>query len=143
MAGVLAVPAVAEGPHDKAIKARKAQMTLFSWNLGQLGAMAKEVIPYDAEAAQKAADNLVAVASLNGENMWPAGSDSTALPGQTRAKKEAWDTYPEVAGKHEDLVKAATELAASAGDGLDALKAAVGATGKTCGGCHKPFREEE
>ena len=33
--------ALADGHLDKAIKARKAQMTLYAFNLGVLGAMAK------------------------------------------------------------------------------------------------------
>jgi len=63
------------------------------------------------------------------------------MPGKTRAKVEAWTTYPEVANKHKALVDAATKLSAVAGDGLDALKGAIGPVGKSCGGCHKPFRE--
>ena len=143
IAGAVALPVLADGHLEKAIKARKAQMTLLSWNLGTLGAMAKGTTEYNAEAATAAANNLVAVATLNADGFWPQGTDSTAMPGKTRAKKEAWDTYPDVVKKHEAMVAAAQDLAAAAGGGLEGLKAAVGATGKTCGGCHKPFREEE
>ena len=38
-----------------AVKARKAVMQLYAYNLGQLGAMAKTTVPYDAEAASKSA----------------------------------------------------------------------------------------
>lgn len=135
--------AIADGHGEKAIKARKAQMQLYSWNLGALGAMAKGNVEYNAEAASKAAANLAALASMDQSTMWPQGTDSTAMPGKTRAKLEAWSTYPAVAKKDEEFVAAATELAKVAGDGLEALQAGVGMVGKTCGGCHKPYREEE
>ncbi|MEP3428833.1 MAG: cytochrome c, partial [Roseibium sp.] len=47
--------AFADGKFDNAIKVRKALMSLYAWNLGQLGAMAKGEVDYDAEAAKTAA----------------------------------------------------------------------------------------
>lgn len=135
--------AVANDPMEKAIKARKAQMQLYAWNLGQLGAMAKGAVAYDAAAATSAANNLLAVVSLDSMTMWPQGSDSTAMPGKTRAKVEAWTTWPAVGKKSEDMVAAATEMAAAAGGGLDSLKGAMGAVGQGCKGCHEDFREEK
>ncbi len=128
---------------EKAIKARKAQMQLYAWNLGQLGAMAKGAAEYDADAASSAADNLLALVSLKGGSMWPQGSDSTAMPGKTRAKAEAWTTYPAVVKKSEAMAAAAQQMAAAAGGGLDSLKGAIGAVGKGCKGCHEDFREEK
>ena len=145
-AAALAVTGMSAGADEaaeKAIKARKAQMQLYSWNLGALGAMAKGNVAYDAKAASSAANNLLALANLDAGSMWPQGTDSTAMPGKTRAKAEAWTTYPKVAEKGKEFNAAAVELASVAGNGLEALQAAVGAVGKTCGGCHKPFREEK
>lgn len=137
-----AAPTIAADPGvEKAIKSRKAEMALYSWNLGRLGAMAKGKVPYDAKVAAAAANNLLLVSKHDSNGLWPQGSDSTAMPGKTRAKAEAWTTYPEVANKHKDLVEAATKLSAVAGNGLDALKGAIGPVGKSCGACHKPFRE--
>ena len=135
--------AIADEAAEKAIKARKAQMQLYAWNLGQLGAMAKGAVPYDAEAAASAANNLLAVASLNAMSMWPQGTDSTAMPGKTGAKLEAWTTWPAVGKKSEALTEAATAMAAAAGGGLDALRGAIGPVGKGCKGCHEEFREKK
>ena len=135
--------AIANDPMEKAIKARKAQMQLYAWNLGQLGAMAKGAVPYDAAAASAAADNLLAVVSLNGMTMWPQGSDSTAMAGKTRAKVEAWTTWPAIGKKSEAMTAAATQMAAAAGGGLDSLKGAIGEVGKGCKGCHEEYREEK
>lgn len=130
----------ADAALEKAITARKGQMQLYSLHLGALGAMAKGTQPYDAKVAQSAANNLVMLSLLEGMLMWPKGSDSTEMPDQTRAKAEAWSTYPEVANKGKELTAAANALAAVAGDGLPALQGAIGDVGKSCGSCHKPFR---
>ena len=137
----VAMPAGAADPAvEKAIKSRKAQMVLYSWNLGRVSAMAKGQAPYDAKVAQGAADNLVALVNMDSAGLWTKGSDATAMPGKTRAKAEIWSTYPDVVEKSKAMKDAAAGLAAAAGNGLDALKAAVGPVGKSCGGCHKPFR---
>ncbi|MEP2704941.1 MAG: cytochrome c [Roseibium sp.] len=135
--------AFADGKFDNAIKARKALMSLYAWNLGQLGAMAKGEVDYDAEAAKTAAENIRGLATMNLGSAWPQGSDSTAFPGATRAKAEAWTTYPESANIHKALVEAATKMAMVAGDGLDQVRANMGAVGGTCSDCHKKFRETE
>lgn len=134
-------PVFADGHLEKAIEARKATMSLYSFNLGQLGAMAKGNVAYDATKASAAASNLAALAALDQGAMWPKGSDASAVPDKTRAKAEIWSTYPEVNEKSKALADASAAMAKVAGDGLPALQGAIGDVGKTCGGCHKPFRE--
>ena len=68
--------AVAAEPFAKEIKARKAVMQLYSFNLGILGSMAKGKMAYDAKKAQAAAENLAAAANMKGGAMWPKGSDN-------------------------------------------------------------------
>ena len=136
-------PSGADEAMEKAIKARKAQMQLYAWNLGQLGAMAKGAVEYDADAASAAANNLLALVSLKSGSMWPQGSDSTAMSGKTNAKVEAWTTWPAIGKKSEAMTAAATEMAAAAGGGLDSLKGAIGAVGKGCKGCHEEYREKK
>ena len=135
-----AAPAFADGHLEKAIAARQAVMSLYSFNLGQLGAMAKGDVAYDAAAASAAAGNLAALAALDQGAMWPQGSDATAMPDKTRAKAEIWSTYPDVSEKSKALADASAALAMVAGDGLPALQGGIGDVGKSCGGCHKPFR---
>ena len=139
----VAVPSMAQDPMEKAVKARQGNMQLRAWYIGTLGGMAKEKIPYDAEKAQAAADNLLAVINLDSSGQWPQGSDSKAMPGKSWAKVEAWTTYPESAEKGKVMKAAATAMAAAAGNGLGELQGAIGALGKSCGGCHKPFRQKK
>ncbi|MBT6094574.1 MAG: cytochrome c [Rhodospirillaceae bacterium] len=127
---------------SKQIKARKAVMQLYAFNVGQLAAMVKGKMPYDAAAASVAANNLLAAANMKQSAMWPKGSDASApgLDGKTRAKADIWSQYPKVAEAGKGLVAAATKMAAAAGNGVDGIKANFGAVGGACKACHKPFR---
>jgi cytochrome c556 len=60
---------------------------------------------------------------------------------ETRAKPEIWSDAAGFAGKLETLAAATPALVAAAKTGnAGAIGAALGKVGKTCGGCHKPFR---
>jgi cytochrome c556 len=85
-----ALPAFAEGEVDAAIKARKAQMTLFAFNLGPLGAMAKGTLPYDADMATKAATNLAILAKMDQSGIWLEGTDQMSAE-NTRALPDIWE----------------------------------------------------
>ncbi len=138
----LGAPAGIAGDFDKQIKARQAYMQIFSFNLGQLGAMAKGDAPYDAKAANAAAQNLLLAARMDNSAMWPKGSD-VEVPGhkgETRAKPEIWTTWPKVSEKHQDLTRALETMASVAGNGLGAMKGAMGGVGDGCKGCHESFR---
>ncbi len=131
------------GEMDKPVAARKAVMKLNGFYMGQLGGMAKGKAPYDAKKAQGAANGLLALAALDTSTMWLAGSGNDKLGDKTRAKPEIWSTYPEVANKGKALAIALQNLVKVAGTGLDGLRGGIGAVGKACGGCHKPFREKK
>lgn len=126
---------------EGAINARKALMTLYAINLRQLGDMAKGKQAYDPGKAKTAAENLRDLASMNNGVVWPQGSDSTAFPGKTRAKVEAWTTYPASRKLQEALIAAASDMADTADAGVDSVSERIGAIGKSCGGCHKAYRE--
>ena len=133
----------AKDPNEKAIKARKAVMTLQSWYAGPLFTMAKGDMEYDAEMAKTYAEHLNTVANVEGGGMWPPGTGNDAYEGKTRALPEVWSTWPEAGKKAEALSEAAAALAAVAGDGLDALRSKIGPVGKACKGCHDDFRAEQ
>ena len=133
-----------KGPHDSAIKGRQAMMHTYSFNLGILGAMAKEKMGYDADLASESAANLLAAANFGQSAMWPEGSDNTnPANARTRALPEIWSTYPAVVEKGDALKKAAAVLAEQAGGGLGALQGAMGDVGSSCKGCHDDFRAEK
>jgi cytochrome c556 len=128
----------ADDPVKDIIEARQSVMNLYAYSMGTLGGMAKGKIEYNAEVAAAAAKNLQLVDQLDQASMWPEGSHNgvDAYKDLTKAKPEGWSEYPKLAKISEDLSAAAEKLAANAGNGLDALRANIGAVGKTCKGCH-------
>ncbi|ABD55146.1 c-type cytochrome [Jannaschia sp. CCS1] len=126
---------------NPAVDARQGHMQIMALNLGILGNMARGNTDYDAEVAQAAADNLVAMGTVNQRFYWPPGTDSESYEG-SRALPVLWEdqaTLFEIAGRY---TPAAEALAASAGQGLDAMRGAVGPVGAVCGDCHEAFQEE-
>jgi len=69
------------------------------------------------------------------------GTDSSMVM-ETRAKAEIWENLDDFTAKFVALQEASAALQGVAGDGLDALRPAVGAVGASCGACHEDYREE-
>jgi cytochrome c556 len=135
----LALPATAD--EDPAIAARQGQFKLYSHNFAVLGGMAQGRMDYDAGAAQLAADNLYHLTRLDQGRLWPEGTDSDAVDG-TRANISIWEDLDDFVEKFGALQMAAESLQDVAGDGLDEMRAGVGAMGQTCQACHEAHRDE-
>lgn len=141
-ASLAAAPLVAQDNLAPAVKARHAQMNLYAFNLGTLGAMAQDKMEYDADAATAAAGNIVKLSSLNAMAMWAPGTAAGEAEG-SRALPAIWENSDDVIAKAVALNEAAVAMEAAAGGGLDSLKAAFGPLGAACGDCHKSYREPE
>jgi cytochrome c556 len=134
-----ALPAAAQfaKPED-AIKYRKAGMNMMAAHFGRVAGMAAGKIPFDAKVA---ADNAETAAMLS--KLPYAGFIEGTDKGDTRAKAEIWsesDKFKARAAKmQEEMAK--LNVAAKAGN-LDAIKVAVGETGKQCQGCHDTYRKD-
>jgi cytochrome c556 len=141
---VVATSALAGGHGgNPAVKARQAHMQLYAHNLGILGAMARGNAEYDAAAASAAAGNLAALATLNQMSYWAPGTDSESLPDESAALPALWDNIPDAIAKGEQLAAATAALAATAGDGLDAVRAGLGPVGQVCGACHEAYQKPD
>lgn len=123
---------------QRAVDARQSHMGLYGFNLGPLGAMAQDKIPYDAEVAAAAAANLAALANMSHDAYWVEGTDGSG--DGIRAKAEIWTDMDGFKAEDMKLAAATTALAAVAGDGLDAMRAAFGPVGQSCGSCHEAYR---
>lgn len=121
------------------IKARQGQFWTMALSLGVLGDMAKGEREYDAAAAQAAADTLAGVAMFDPSLFWLEGSDNMSLD-TTRAKPEIWENFDDFAAKWGAFQEGAGTMQAAAGQGLDALRPAMGAVGGTCKACHEVYR---
>jgi len=123
---------------QRAMNARQSQMQLNVFNIGALGAMAQGNIPYDADIAAAAAANLAALARIDQTRYWVDGTDSSVEG--SRAKPEIWTDRAGFNTANAALATATIELAAVAGDGLDAMRTAFGPVGKACASCHEVYR---
>lgn len=122
---------------------RETHMKIYAANLQILGPMAQGAAPYDAAAAQAAADAILANATSDDwAIMWPEGSaqgeveDSEALPA-------IWENPEDFEAKHQGLIAAATAFQAAAGTDLAGLQGALGAVGGACGACHETYRADD
>jgi cytochrome c556 len=137
----MVVPTTAVFAQDlpAAVQARKGQFQIMALNLGVLGNMARGNTAYDAAQASTAAANLVAISSLDQSFHWPEGTDNMTIDG-TRAEPAIWENLPDVIAKWQAFGAAATGLSAEAGNGLEAMRAALGPVGGACSACHDAYR---
>lgn len=128
---------------NPAVKARKAHMQLYTHNLAVLGDMAKGAVEYNAEAAQAAADNMVALTSMNQLSYWAPGTSSDDLPDESRSLPALWtqEGFGKAIEISTAMAAASVQLAAVAGDGQAALGPALGGVGQQCSACHDDFRK--
>lgn len=125
------------------VTARQAHMALNQHNLTPLFQMAKGDIEYDAEAASAAANNLVLLAKLSHRGYWTPGTSTDDLGEETRALPALWAEGSKAGEYAGQLAEATDALAAVAGDGKDAMVAALGPVGKACTSCHEDYRQPQ
>ena len=134
-----AFPAAAQfaKPED-AVKYRKAAFTVMATHFGRVAAMANGRVPFDAKLAAENAEIATMVSKLPF-----AGFTEGTDKGETKAKPEIWteqDKFKAAATKMQDAMEK-LNVAAKAGN-VDTLKAAAGAVGQACKGCHDNYRKE-
>ena len=139
----LALPALAQDDDlRKAVEVRQGMYKLFGNYIGPLSGMARGRIDYDAEAAGRAAASLAAVASIDKSAFFPEGTSAEDMDG-TEALPAIWEDMDDFMQGFDELEAATETLAASAGDGLDALRQGVGQVGQTCKACHDDYRLDD
>jgi cytochrome c556 len=132
------VNAFAQAKPEVLVKQRQAAMTLQGKYFGPLGGMAAGRVPFDAALVTRNAGYLETLAKLpwDGFSASTSGEKSAALPAvySDAAKfKEAADAEQSAVAKLVAISKGGSEAD---------VKAAIGAVGKTCGGCHDNFRQK-
>jgi cytochrome c556 len=130
--------ALAQVKPEVLVKQRQAAMTLQGKYFGPLSAMAQDKMPYKADVVAYNASLLNALSRMPWDGFDANTKDvkSAALPAvftDTAKFKEAQDNLQSAVGKLVDVSK---------GSDAAATKAAIGAVGKTCGGCHDNFRQK-
>jgi len=134
-----ALPAAAQfaKPED-AIKYRKSALFVMGQHFGRVAAMANGKIPFDAKAAADNAEIATAMSKLP-YVAFIEGTDK----GDTKAEPKIWtemDKFKAAASKMQEEMAKLNVVAK--GGNLDAIKAQVGETGKSCKACHDVYRKE-
>lgn len=134
----ISATATAQVKPEQLVKQRQAAMTLQGKYFGPLGAMAQGKAPYDAAVVARNAAYLDVLSKMPWDGFAAGTKDvkSAALPAvftDTAKFKEAQDRLQSEVSKL---------VAVSKGGDEAAVKAQLGAVGKSCGGCHDNFREK-
>ena len=135
----IALPAAAQfaKPED-AIKYRKAAFTVMGTHFGRVAAMANGRIPFDAKVAADNAEIATMMSKLPYAGFVP-GSDK----GDTKAEPKIWTEMDKFNAAAATMQEAMAKLnVAAKGGNLDAIRASVGETGKSCKACHDNYRKE-
>jgi cytochrome c556 len=135
----------AEGPpspEDQAkasVETRQGLFKVMAFSYRPVGGMLRNQTPFDAAAAQKAAERVVELGAFIPDVFT---ADTRKFPAiKTAALEGIWGSQADFKVKADDLVKAATVMVAAAKTGdKDATLKAAGAVGKACGGCHDQYR---
>jgi len=120
------------------VKQRQAVMTLQGKYLGPLVAVAQVKAPYSAAAVQRNAGFLDNLSRMPWDTFDPSTRNE-----KTRALPVIYENnakFKEAASRLENAISKLVEL--SRGGDEAAVKAQIGAIGKTCGGCHDDFRQK-
>jgi len=121
------------------IKQRQDIMESNGKAMGLVGKMAKGEAPYDAKAAGDAMKS-IKDSAVKFTTLFPVGSEKGE---NTRAKPEIWKNKKDFDDWGKQLEDDATKAQAAAAGGLDSMKTALAAMGKTCSGCHDDYRAPE
>lgn len=131
--------AFAQAKPEVLVKQRQAAMTLLGKYFGPMAAMAQGKAPYNAAVVQRNAgfvDNLSRMP-------WDGFDASTRSVSGTRALPAVFENAAKFKDAGARAENEAAKLVAVAKSGDEAaVKAQIGALGKTCGGCHDDFREK-
>jgi cytochrome c556 len=137
--GAMGGAALAQQKPEVLVKQRQSAMTLIGKYFGPLGGMAQGRVPFDAKVVQRNADYLATLSQMPWDGFDPATKDtkSAALPAVFNDSGK----FKEAANRLTSEVQKLQQVAKSGDEG--AVKAQIGAVGKSCGGCHDNFREKK
>lgn len=135
---LVVLDAAAQAKPEVLVKQRQAAMTLQAKYLGPMGAMAQGKAPYNADVVRRNAAYLETLSKMAWDGFDPStkGEKSAALP----AVWEKSADFKQAAERLENEAAKLVQVSKSGDEG--AVKAQIGAVGKSCGGCHEHFREK-
>ena len=125
-------------PAERAIQYRQAVFKVVAGNFGPLAQSAQGKAEVSPEAARKLGERLAAISGFV-----PDAFPDISKEGETKAKPEIWSDraeFDKLASEFGTAARALAAVTAKADAKPEDFKAAVGAVGNTCKGCHDKFR---
>jgi cytochrome c556 len=138
--GVATGAALAQVKPETLVKQRQSVMTLQGKYFGPMAAMAQGKAPYNADIVRRNAAFLDNLTRMPWDTFDPSTKDvkpSGALP----AIWEQPAKFKEAASRLENEANKLYEVSRSGDEA--AVKAQIGAVGKSCGACHNDFRQKQ
>ena len=137
--GLAAGAVFAQQKPEVMVKQRQAVMTLQGKYFGPMAGMAQGKIPFNADVVKRNSAFLDNLSRMAWDGFDPNTKDvkSAALP----AVYEQQPKFKEAAARLENEAHKLWEVAQSGDEA--AVKAQIGAVGKSCGGCHESFRQKQ
>jgi len=124
---------------EKTLKYRKALYQVIAWNMGPMGAMAQDKMPFNANEFATRAGRVAELAPMLSESYSP---DTQGVAG-SKLKADAWKNRADFDAKMKDLVDRSATLAQVAKGGDPAkTKAAFFDMANTCKACHDKYKED-
>ncbi|NGP52043.1 cytochrome c [Thioalkalivibrio sp. XN8] len=143
LAALAAAPALALDAEqaEKATETRQSVLEVVGWNMGPLGAMARGLVPYDAEIVARNAQRIAWMSSMIPDAF---RADTRPHDVATEALPAIWENYArfeELAANTQASAERLAEVAASGDEA--ATKQAIGALVDDCRACHNDFRLDD
>jgi cytochrome c556 len=137
--GQKAPAALPDTPEAAAFTFRDGLMKTIGWKVTKLRGMATGEVTLDEAFFKKSAHDVVTLAGMIPEGFIP----NSIVPGSA-ATPEIWMNFADFKQKAADLQTAAQALADAVDqNGFESSKGLVDAVGKSCGGCHRPYRKRQ
>ena len=139
--------ALAQMRPEDAIRARQSVMRVISINFGPVAQMAQDKMPWNKDVFVANALRIESVWAMQPSRFFVPGSDQPVAGARiasfTDVRPEIWSAPDKFKAAYDRMSEAVTNLAKAAhGSDEGAMKAAAGALGKACGGCHDDFRKK-
>jgi len=137
-----AAVAFAQAKPEVLVKQRQAAMTLQGKYFGPLAAMAQGKAPYNKETVARNAEYLSVLDKMPWDGFAESTKDQTTV--KTGALPAIWSDAAKFKEAQQHFEAAVSKLVQVSKNGDEAaVKAQIGAVGKSCGACHGDFREKQ
>ena len=139
--GGMAGAVLAQAKPETLVKQPQSVMTLQGKYFGPMAGMAQGKIPYNADVVRRNAAFLDNLSRMAWDGFDPSTKDVSVKTAALPAIYEQSDKFKEAAARLENEGHKLYEVSLSGDEA--AVKAQIGAVGKSCGGCHESFRQKQ